>query len=121
MRQTKGPSGGRMRPRPGAVKRRQGKVTPAVMEEILNLLRTTTLRHIDIAKQVGVSRGSIGIIARRERLYESRPAAAPIAFRCPGCHGMIYEKPCRLCEAKAWIARQEIQDLLGYGTNPKNP
>jgi len=88
----------------------------STVEEIRRLLEEGHLSQRKIALRLGVSRGIVGSIASGRRglfgksadddcphhTAENRPPE-----RCPGCGAMVY-KPCILCGARAYHARQQL-------------
>ena len=90
---------------------------PSVVNEIRRLLTGEGLSYREIVRITGVSRGTVGLIARGKRPdYEARrvargddplePTGPP--QRCPGCGGLVY-LPCRLCDARKLVgAKREM-------------
>ena len=83
-------------------------IRPAVVREIRRLLKQGGLSQRAVARQVGVSRGTVDAIARGTRPdYDARRAALD-AFtppsgtprRCPGC-GRLVKMPCLACQITA--------------------
>ncbi|RIK69724.1 MAG: hypothetical protein DCC67_21100 [Planctomycetota bacterium] len=86
--------------------------------EVERLLRERKLTQRAIAKLLGVSRGTVGNIARgRHPLHgragasctaDGQPLEEPLVLptRCRGCGGLVYQ-PCLLCQARAYRARCE--------------
>jgi hypothetical protein len=82
-------------------------VSQGVVDEILRLLADGQLSQRKISRAVGVSRGTIGAIAKghrpRIRTTEDRwgdpkrPLGPP--RRCGGCGGLVY-MPCLLCRVR---------------------
>jgi hypothetical protein len=82
-------------------------VSQGVVDQILRLLADGHLSQRKIARSVGVSRGTIGAIAKghrpRIRTTEdrwgdpNRPLGPP--SRCGGCGGLVY-MPCLLCHVR---------------------
>ena len=84
-------------------------IASPVVDEIKRLLGDGGLSQRKIARQMGVSRGTVGAIASGKRPdYEARrrirkdsfiaPAGPPV--RCPGCGGMA-QMPCLACHVRA--------------------
>jgi hypothetical protein len=81
----------------------------AAVDEIQRLLTEGRLSQRKIARKVGVSRGTVGAIARQERPFDragqpepeenARAAGAPPA-RCGTCGGMV-RMPCLACRVRA--------------------
>ncbi len=82
-------------------------ISPGIVDQILGLLAEGRLSQRKIARFVGVSRGTIGAIAKghrpRPRRTEDRwgepirPLGPP--RRCNGCGGLVY-LPCLLCRMR---------------------
>lgn len=84
--------------------------------EVRRLLALATLSHRQIARQTGVSRATVGLVARGRRPdYPPRPPDPldnldqPLgpAVRCPGCGGLVYP-PCRLCHVRRLKAQGRL-------------
>jgi hypothetical protein len=83
-----------------------------VVLEVRRLVAEGQLSHRAIAKQLGISRGMVHLIAEGRRGLNGRettkaaqraPLGKPgssIPVRCPGCGGKVY-LPCLLCKARA--------------------
>ena len=94
---------------------------PEIVFEIRRLLEEGILSQRRIAVATGVSRATVGVIARGTRPnrvliglrpYEpSRPARPP--ERCPRCRLFVY-LPCRVCAARAARGRQQ-NETVGAG------
>jgi len=82
-------------------------LTPALVAEIRHLLHNEGLSQRSVARQTGVSRGTVHAIAQGKRPERPlrRPAPEDLPRpegplqRCPGCGGMVY-MPCLLCLAR---------------------
>jgi len=84
-------------------------IAPAVVERVRELLREANLSQRQIARQLGVSRGTVNAIARGKRPdYEARrrhrpggivPPSGPYV-RCPTC-GARVQMPCLACQIRA--------------------
>ncbi|MBX7168449.1 MAG: helix-turn-helix domain-containing protein [Pirellulales bacterium] len=82
-------------------------LSPELVLEIRRLLAEGRLSQRKIAKQLGVSRATVGAIASGKRPDYAprlpredeplRPTGPP--RRCPRCGGMVY-LPCRLCQVR---------------------
>ena len=80
-------------------------IEPSIVEEIRWLLAQRRWQYRRIARAMGVSRGTVGRIARGEVPYdgtpelpdEDEPAGPPV--RCKGCGGIVY-MPCLLCRIR---------------------
>lgn len=89
-------------------------LSPELVAEIRRLLAARQLSQRKIARQLGVSRATIGAIANGRRPdYEPRqprdeeplrPEGPP--RRCRGCGGLVY-LPCRLCRVRSIKRRDE--------------
>ena len=98
----------------------------ALVEQIQAMLTEGHLSQREIARLAGVSRGTVGAIARGTRQVRPRedrwedplePLPGPLR-RCPGCGGLV-RFPCRLCHARADRAeRRSPQRLTGCEVEP---
>jgi hypothetical protein len=93
-------------------------LSPAVVQQVQQLLAAGCHSRRAIARMTGVSRGSISAIAhgtrtKRTRLADDQPLhpAGP-PRRCPNCGGMVYW-PCRLCSVRAIAAPRRAQRFGG--------
>jgi Helix-turn-helix len=82
-------------------------LSPAKVEEVRRLLVRGNVSQRQIAKLLGVSRGSVNAIASGKRpdypvreLDEDDIRCWLPPVRCNGCGGMVYA-PCRLCRLRA--------------------
>src|ERR1700731_3679163 len=83
----------------------------SLVAHVAELLADGRISQRKIARLTGVSRGTVGAIARGRRPLDlrpkgpdevfSRPLAPPI--RCRGCGGKVY-MPCLLCRVRALAA-----------------
>ncbi|MFZ5832477.1 MAG: hypothetical protein ACOY3P_20515 [Planctomycetota bacterium] len=102
-------------------------LAPAVVAEIRRLLAEDRLSQRAIARQMGISRGTIAAIASGRRVDRvPRPGSddellAPQGppARCPECGGMVY-LPCRLCHIRATTEERTLDkeissDAAGAG------
>ena len=96
----------------------------SVIEEVRRLLDEGELSQRKIARKLGVSRGIVNSIANGSRgIYGREPDEEDLLLggvqltpeRCPSCGAMVY-KPCVLCSARAFHARQK---LLGQSQLPR--
>ncbi len=80
-------------------------ISTAVIDEIQRLLGEGRLSQRKIARQIGVSRGTVNAIAMGKRIDSARREGVSgdgfvpprgRAKRCPGCGGMV-KMPCLLC------------------------
>ena len=80
-------------------------IATSVVDEIRRLLREGRLSQRSIARQIGVSRGTVNAIAlgkcthdrvRRQRDEDGFIPPAGLPVRCPGCGGKV-QMPCLLC------------------------
>ncbi|MEM8943729.1 MAG: helix-turn-helix transcriptional regulator [Planctomycetota bacterium] len=92
----------------------------AVVEEVRRLLDEKKLSQRKIAQKLQVSRGTVGAIASGKRgIYGREPSDESPELscmelppeRCDGCGATVY-KPCVLCRARDYEARQKLLDLL---------
>jgi DNA-binding XRE family transcriptional regulator len=80
-----------------------------VVEEIEKLLVAGELSQRQIAKHMGVSRGTVNNIAQGRRVLAKEPELleeddyfrplGPLS-RCPSCGGMVHQ-PCLLCHIRS--------------------
>jgi transcriptional regulator with XRE-family HTH domain len=91
-------------------------IPPAVVNQIKRLLAEGAYSQRKIARMIGVSRGTVGAIARGKRPdYAASPnqqenelqAPAGPPARCPNCGGFVY-LPCRLCHVRTLLAENLI-------------
>lgn len=101
-------------------------ITTSVLDEIRRLLRENRLSQRGIARQVGVSRGTVNAIANGKHLGKSlrRPTddsgfAPPggLAVRCPGCGGKV-QMPCLLCHLRQRRANPTVRSPAVAQPNP---
>ena len=92
----------------------------ATIEEIDRLLRDDQLSQRKIAKQLGVSRGTVAAVATGRRgMYGKEPedetsrSLAPQSppVRCPGCGFLIY-MPCLVCSARTYRLQKKVQRMM---------
>ncbi len=89
----------------------------SVVSEIHRLLSEGRLSRRAIARQIGVSRGSVNLIANGQREAregqpdERRRQKRGLARRCRQCGGLVY-LPCLLCRARTYQRRAEVTRLL---------
>jgi hypothetical protein len=90
-------------------------LAPHLEEEVRWLLAMGKLSQRTIARQTGVSRGTVNLIAGGRRSDPSRNVAPwddeplqPVdpPQRCPSCGGWVY-MPCRLCSTRELVERQK--------------
>ena len=83
-------------------------IATSVVDEVRRLLRQRTLSQRDIARRLGISRGTVSAIylgkrqdhkSRNRRENEVLAPTGPLE-RCPGCGGLVY-MPCLLCRIRA--------------------
>jgi len=91
-----------------------------VIQEIRQLLDEGTLSQRKIANKLDISRGTVNAIASGRRgVYGREPDSENPTLcclelppeRCLGCGAMVY-KPCVLCRAREFRARQELLQHL---------
>ena len=84
-------------------------IATTVVDEIRRMLGEGRLSQRTIARQIGVSRGTVNAIALGKRAHDparrrrdekgfTPPAGLPV--RCPGCGGRV-QMPCLLCYIRA--------------------
>ena len=87
---------------------------PAVVLEVQRLLQQD-VPYREIARRLGISRGTVGNIASGRRPLELRPpklaaknqpATITKPSRCRQGGGLVYE-PCLLCAVRAYQARRD--------------
>ena len=86
-------------------------LAPSIVAQIHRLLAEDKLSQRKIAKLTGISRGTVGAIARGRRPdYKPRPKTddefdrpSGPPQRCGTCGGMVY-MPCRLCGLRKQLA-----------------
>ena len=92
-------------------------IASTVVGQIHDLLAQGTLSQRKIARQLGVSRGTVSAIARGKRpdyAQRHRRSAADFVFpagpveRCPGC-GALVQMPCLACRIKALKRRRWLR------------
>jgi hypothetical protein len=80
-----------------------------IAEQIQELLRQGQLSQRKIARRFGISRNTVGAIARRTRPIrqpvkrigsDDGPLPTGPLERCPGCGGMVH-MPCLACRIRA--------------------
>lgn len=88
---------------------------PMTVMEVRRLLDEGALSQRNIARNLGISRGTVHAIAagkRPERGPERGPAAffspAAIPRRCPTCGGLV-QMPCLLCHVRRLRGRQGLR------------
>jgi hypothetical protein len=90
-------------------------LSDAIVLEIRRLLGEGRLSWRAIGRQLGVSRGVVGNVAKGRRGIHSTPMFQkcerdrqdPLPTRCRGCGGRVY-KPCRLCRTRAHQGRMRL-------------
>ena len=80
---------------------------PSKVDDVRRLLTEKNLSQRQIAKELGISRGSVSAIASGRRpdypIQASRDDRNPCLLppvRCGTCGGLVY-RPCRLCQTRA--------------------
>jgi hypothetical protein len=86
-------------------------VTPAKVAEVRQLLAQGNISQRQIARQLRISRGTVGAIASGKRPdYSVKLPELPQCLlppvRCPGCGGYVHP-PCRACRIRN-IRAQEL-------------
>jgi transcriptional regulator with XRE-family HTH domain len=82
-------------------------LTPATVLEVHRLLKIGALSQRQIARSLGISRGTVYAISRGKRVVRTpspgidRRLVRPLGEvrRCPTCGGMV-QMPCLLCEVR---------------------
>jgi hypothetical protein len=82
-------------------------IATTTVEEIRHLLAEGRLSQRGIARELGVSRGTVNAIAMGRRISIGRPSVAEEDFplpaglprRCSGCGGLV-QMPCLLCHLR---------------------
>lgn len=91
-----------------------------VIQEVRQMLNDRKLSHRKIADKLKISRGTVGAISSGRRgIFGSEPDVEGITLccwnsppeRCRGCGATVY-KPCVLCSARAYKARQGRLQLI---------
>ncbi|HZZ27146.1 MAG TPA: helix-turn-helix domain-containing protein [Pirellulales bacterium] len=83
----------------------------AKVDEIRLLLAKGTVSQRQIARELGISRGTVGAIAAGKRpnysikIPDEGIDRMVMPTRCRGCGGLV-RAPCRLCRIRALIARE---------------
>ena len=97
-------------------------IANATVKKVVELLEEGKLSQRQIAKLTGVSRGSVGAIARGTRTnpnassYEEEMLIIPPSgppTRCPQC-GRLVQQPCLACQIRA------MQEQVDQGEAPIN-
>lgn len=95
-------------------------LTESQVEWVVQLLDEKNLSQRAIALETGISRGTIGAIARGERprqLYRKATDEAAFDFgppaRCRGCGGLV-QMPCLLCRVRALLAVERRMLALAF-------
>jgi transcriptional regulator with XRE-family HTH domain len=105
-------------------------LAPGLVEQVQRLLDENVLSQRKIARSLGVSRGTVAVIAagkrpdydalrRARQSRTSLPPAGPLE-RCPGCGGMVF-MPCLLCRIEALKAESPRMSKLRLRTRPAEP
>jgi hypothetical protein len=87
-------------------------LSPAKVSEIRRLLARGNISQRQVARELGISRGTVDAVASGKRpdypvriVEEDYECLLP-PVRCRGCGGMVHG-PCRLCRMRALKARQQ--------------
>ena len=95
-------------------------IASAIVDEIKRLLAENRLSQRKISLRLGISRGTVGAIARgtrtdrkayRKQRGHEFPALSGVAERCPGCGGMV-QMPCLACRVRAIKWRWGTSDSI---------
>jgi hypothetical protein len=97
-------------------------LAPGVVDEIRSLLASESFSQGEIARRLGVSRGTVNAIATGRRTAEpARPSAGEDFTygqgpprRCPGCGGLV-QMPCLACRVRAIQRRQRGRGTRSAG------
>lgn len=90
-------------------------ISATMVQEVRRLL-LAGCTYRQIARITGVSRNTIGVIARGGRGADDDRAPSDYAClrpetppeRCPTCGGLVYP-PCQLCRVRRHLARQQAR------------
>ena len=85
-------------------------VTPAKVAGVRQLLAQGNISQRQIARQLGISRGTVGAIASGKRpdyllKIPDLPQCLLPPVRCPGCGGYVHP-PCRVCRLRNLRAQE---------------
>jgi len=97
----------------------------ALVKEISRLLKEGELSHRQIARHLGVGRGTINAIATgRRELHGKEPIKRQLTrgalsrpIRCPRCGFRVY-MPCRICRMRQYRDGQVLVELLARRDEP---
>jgi len=81
-------------------------IDPSIVDEIRRLLAKRELSQREIARRLGVSRGTVNAIALGRRADRSKPPRTDgftppsgLPTRCPICHCKV-QMPCLACQVR---------------------
>jgi hypothetical protein len=85
-------------------------LSQTIVDHVRQLLVEGKISQRKIARQLGISRGTVGAIAsgKREDYVRKPPEESYCllpAMRCPGCGGNVHP-PCRFCKVRAFRAKE---------------
>jgi hypothetical protein len=96
----------------------------SIVAEVKRLLAEGKLSQRKIARQTGVSRGIVGLIAKGKRPdYQPRQVEEDLwansgpPERCPTCGAKVY-MPCRLCGLRQRLAEKQTPRVVWPGGSP---
>jgi hypothetical protein len=97
-------------------------IHPSLVTAVQHLLAEQQLSHRKIAAKTGVSRSSVGRIARGERPEYDDPGDPEDApkVRCPGCGG-LQTLPCCVCRDRTAVADIEAAARRTPGAEESEP
>ena len=98
-------------------------LTSRQIAEVHRLLADGQWSQRDVARMVGISRGSVQLIASGRRKdfgsdAEDESEEPGFAVRCPTCGGKVYA-PCRLCRIRNLKAEERPTASLDRRQDPK--
>ncbi len=98
-------------------------LTSRQIAEVHRLLADGQWSQRDVARMVGISRGSVQLIAAGRRKdfgsdAEDDSDEPGLAVRCPTCGGKVYA-PCRLCRIRNLKAEERPTASLDRRQDPK--
>ncbi len=88
-----------------------------MVDQVRQLLAEGKISQRKIARQLSISRGTVGAIASGKREdHVGKPPEESYrllpAVRCPGCGGNVHP-PCRLCRVRAFRAKELAKAKAG--------
>jgi len=88
-------------------------IAPGIVSEVRDLLADGQISQREIARRLGISRGTVNAIALGRRPDRSSPRRqgpgdfvppAGVPTRCPTCGGKV-QMPCLACQVRATMRR----------------